>query len=152
VPELDKPGGGPLTGTLRQRMEEHRKNPMCASCHARLDPIGFGLENFDAVGRWRAKDGEAPIDSSGVLPGGIKFNGPAGLKAYLKGKRELFTRCLSEKMLTYALGRGLENYDRCNVDAIIKSVSKNDYRFSSLVLAVVESDPFRKRRGEGSTQ
>ncbi len=149
--ELDKPGAQ-LTGTLRQRLEEHRKNPMCASCHARMDPIGFGLENFDAVGKWRGKDGEAKIDASGQLPGGIKFDGPAGLKQYLKGKKELFTKCLSEKMLTYAMGRGLENYDRCNVDAIIKSVSKNDFKFSSLVMAVVESDPFRKRRGEGATQ
>jgi len=152
VPALDKPAGTPLVGTLRQRMEEHRKNPACASCHARMDPIGFGLENFDAVGRWRSKDGDAKIDASGALPGGIKFDGPAGLEKYLKGKKELFTRCLSEKMLTYAIGRGLENYDRCNVDAIIKSVSKNDYRFSSLVMAVVESDPFRKRRGEGLIQ
>lgn len=152
VPALDKPAGTPLVGTLRQRMVEHRKNPVCASCHARMDPIGFGLENFDAVGRWRAKDGDAAIDASGALPGGIKFDGPAGLKSYLKGKKELFARCLSEKMLTYAIGRGLENYDRCNVDAIIKSVSKNNYRFSSLVMAVVESDPFRKRRGEGTIQ
>jgi mono/diheme cytochrome c family protein len=146
--ELDKPGAQ-LTGTLRQRMEQHRKNPMCASCHARMDPIGFGLENFDAVGRWRQKDGDAKIDASGALPGGIKFDGPAGLEKYLKTKKELFTRCLSEKMLTYAIGRGLENYDRCNLDAIIKNVAKNNYQFSSLVLAVAESDPFRKRRGEG---
>lgn len=151
VPELDKPGG-PLKGTLRQRMEEHRKNPACAGCHARMDPIGFGLENFDAVGRWREKDGDAKIDASGSLPGGIKFDGPAGLERYLKSKKELFTRCLSEKMLTYGIGRGLENYDRCNVDAIIKNVAKNNYRFSSLVLAVTESDPFRKRRGEGPLQ
>ncbi len=151
IPELDKKGG-PLTGSLRQRMEEHRKNPTCASCHARMDPIGFGLENFDAVGRWRAKDGEFAIDASGTLPGGKSFNGPGQLKTILKGKKDLFVRCLSEKMLTYGLGRGLENYDRCTVDTIMKSVAKNNYRFSSLIAAVVESDPFRKRRGQGDTK
>ncbi|HXG11208.1 MAG TPA: DUF1592 domain-containing protein [Gemmataceae bacterium] len=148
VPELED--DKELTGSLRQRMEQHRVNPICASCHQRMDPLGFGLENFDGIGAWREKDGKFPIDPSGVLPGGEKFDGPAGLKAVLKAKKEDFCRCLAEKMLTYALGRGLEYYDKCAVDDIVAALVKNDYRFSSLVLAVVQSDPFQKRKaGQG---
>jgi mono/diheme cytochrome c family protein len=140
---------GPLTGTLRQRMEQHRKEPMCASCHARLDPIGFGLENYDPIGRWRTRDGDYPIDSSGELPGGKKFQGAAQLIAILKSKQTLFARSLTEKLLTYAIGRGLEPYDRCNVDEIARRLAGKGYRFSALVTEVVQSDPFRKRRGDG---
>jgi hypothetical protein len=152
VPQLADDKQVPLTGTLRQRMEQHRKNPSCATCHARLDPLGFGLENFDAVGRWRTRDGALPIDASGVLPGGEKFRGPAQLIAILKSKQSLFTRSLSEKMLTYALGRGLEPYDRRHVDEIARTVTANGYRFSSLITAVAQSDPFRMRRGDGGTK
>ncbi len=149
VTQLADDKKGPLVGTLRQRMEQHRKDPMCASCHARMDPIGFGLENFDAVGRWRTKDGGLPVDASGTLPGGQSFNGPAQLKAILKSKKGLFVRCLSGKMLTYALGRGLEPADTCVVDTIAKTVEKNNYRFSALITAIVQSAPFRQRRGDG---
>ncbi|MEW6161657.1 MAG: DUF1592 domain-containing protein, partial [Verrucomicrobiota bacterium] len=115
VPELKE--GKELTGTLRQRMEQHRDNPLCASCHARMDPIGFGFENFDAVGVWRELDGGAPIDPAGQLVSGERFQGPAELrKILLQAKRDEFVRSLSEKMLTYALGRGLEYYDKCAVD------------------------------------
>lgn len=148
VPQLPDDKREPLTGTLRQRMEQHRKNPACANCHAPMDPIGFGLENFDAVGAWRTRDGDMPVDASGTLPGGKNFNGPAELKAILRSKKDLFVRNLTEKLLTYALGRGLETYDRCHVDAIVKSVEKRDCRFSALVTAIVRSDPFRKRRGD----
>src|SRR5262249_24912435 len=151
VPLLADDKKGPLTGTLRQRMEEHRKNPLCASCHARMDPLGFGLENYDAIGAWRTQDGDLPVDASGTLPGSVSFRGPAQLKAILKGKKALFTHALSEKMLTYALGRGLEATDRCVVDKMAADVAKNDYRFSALVTAVVQSDPFRKRRGDGGS-
>jgi hypothetical protein len=140
---------GRLTGSLRERMEQHRKDPACASCHARMDPIGFGLENYDAVGAWRTREGEFPIDASGTLPDGRSFNGPAQLKQILKGKKQQFVRCLTEKLLTYALGRGLEYYDKCAVDDIVKAAAKNDYCFSTLVTGVVLSDPFRKRRGDG---
>jgi len=149
VPKLADDKKEPLTGTLRQRMEQHRKDPICASCHTTMDAIGFGMENFDPIGKWRAKDGDSPIDPSGTLPGGQKFAGPAQLKQILKGKKSQFVKCLSEKLMTYALGRGLQNYDTCKVTDIVATAAKNDYRFSSLVTAVVLSDPFRKRRGDG---
>jgi hypothetical protein len=138
-----------LKGTLRQRMEQHRANPSCATCHARMDPLGFGFENFDAVGAWRTHEGKNPIDPSGVLPGGQEFKGPAGLRAILVGKKGLFARCLAEKMLTYALGRGVERADRCFVEEIARNLAKEEYRFSALVLEVIRSDPFQKRRGGG---
>jgi mono/diheme cytochrome c family protein len=141
---------GPLTGTLRQRMEQHRANPNCAVCHQKLDPLGFGLENFDAVGRWRDRDGAYAIDSSGVLPGGQAFKGPAELKGILKGKADQFRRCLAEKLLTYALGRGLEYYDRRAVDQIVTATQRGRDTFSALTLAIVKSDPFQMRRGQGT--
>jgi mono/diheme cytochrome c family protein len=148
VAELPDDKKEPLKGTLRQRLEQHRSNPTCASCHSRLDPIGFGFENFDAVGAWRDKDGEFPVDSSGTLTDGKSFQGPAELAAILKTKKPLFTRSFSEKMLTYALGRGIEPADRCHVDEIAAAVAAKDYRFSALVTAIVQSDPFRLRRGD----
>jgi hypothetical protein len=150
VPELNESKEAVLTGTLRQRMEQHRANPGCASCHARMDPIGFGLENFDAIGGWREKDSGLPIDASGTLVTGESFTGPAGLRAILlKQKREEFIHCISEKVLTYALGRGLEYYDKCAEDQIAKNLAKDHYRFSSLIAEVVKSAPFQMRRGEG---
>jgi mono/diheme cytochrome c family protein len=137
-----------LEGTLRQRFEQHRKDPMCHSCHARMDPIGFGLENFDAIGGWRTKDGDSPVDSSGELSG-RRFSGPLQLIQILKGDKDEFERCLTEKMLTYALGRGLEPYDNCNVDAAAKRIAGKGHRFSALVSEVVMSEPFRMRRGDG---
>jgi hypothetical protein len=144
----DKPGAE-LVGTLRQRMEQHRANPSCANCHERMDPLGFGLENFDAIGAWRTLDGKDRVDASGVLPGGQSFKGPAELKTVLMARKDQFTRCLAEKVLTYALGRGIERTDHCTVDAIARDVAASDYRFSSLVLAVVHSEPFRKRMPQG---
>jgi hypothetical protein len=149
VPELkEAEKGKPLEGTLRQRMEQHRVNPNCAVCHTQMDAIGFGLENYDPVGAWRTKDGNSDIDPSGTLPGGLKFNSPAELKAILKARDGEFRRCLAEKLLTYALGRGLEYYDKCTVDTIVKNVSANQDRFSALVLEIVNSDAFQKRRGK----
>ncbi len=138
-----------LTGSLRKIMEQHRENPVCASCHQRMDPIGFAFENYDGIGAWRDKDGKFDIDSSGVLPDGKAFQGPDGLKALLKGKKEIFSRCLTEKMLTYGLGRGLEYYDRCAVDKILQALDKNDYRFTILLLEVVKSEPFQMRTATG---
>jgi hypothetical protein len=148
VPEL--PPTPELKGTLRQQMEQHRANPSCAVCHAKLDPLGFGLENFDGIGGWRDLDNKQKIDASGVLPDGAKFDGPAQLRSVLLGKSELFRRCLAEKMLTFGLGRGLEYYDKCAVDGIVKKVSAGGDRFSALVLAIVQSDPFQKRKGKRS--
>ncbi|HZT83317.1 MAG TPA: DUF1592 domain-containing protein, partial [Gemmataceae bacterium] len=138
--------GGELKGTLRQRMEQHRANPNCAVCHQKMDPLGFGFENFDGIGSWRTKEGKFDIDPSGVLPGGEKFNGPAELKAVLKKMDGQFRRCLTEKMLTYALGRGLEYYDKCVVDDISAQVAKDNNKLSRLVIEVVRSDPFQMRR------
>jgi hypothetical protein len=134
--------------TVRQQLEQHRANPDCAGCHARMDPIGFGFENFNAIGRFRDKDGDLPIDAAGELPGGQKFNGPDELKIILKNKKELFSRNLTEKMLIYAAGRGLDFYDRRSVDGILAELQKNDNRFHSLITAIVQSDPFRMRRGK----
>lgn len=147
VPELKEDEKAVQSGSLRQRMEQHRANPTCAACHQRMDPLGFGLENFDAVGAWRARDGNVPVDATGILPGGQSFQGPRELKAILKSRKDAFARCLTEKLLTYALGRGLEYYDRKAVDRIAGAVAKSDYRFSALVLEIVKSDPFQKRRG-----
>lgn len=149
VPELEKDGKAVNAGTLRQQMEAHRANPACANCHAKMDGLGFGLENFDAIGGYRTKDGDAAIDSSGELPGNVKFTGPAELKKVLLSKKDQFAKCLTEKMLTYALGRGLEFYDRRAVDGITAAVAKGDYKFSALVTEIVKSDPFRMRRGKG---
>lgn len=146
VPNLDVSAVGSAT-SLRQQLEEHRKNPTCASCHSRMDPLGFGLENFDAIGGWRKNDGTIAIDSSGSLPDGRSFRGPEGLKTVLKADREAFVQCLSTKLLTYALGRGLERYDRPTVKEISKRIASNDYRFSSLALEIVTSRPFQMRKG-----
>jgi hypothetical protein len=147
VPELADDKNAILSGTLRQRMEQHRSNPSCANCHSRLDPPGFGLENYDAVGAWRDKEGSLAIDASGKLPGGGSFRGPAELKAILKNHKREFTRCLTEKLLTYALGRGLEDFDSGTVDRITDAVAAGQYKFGRLVLEIVKSDPFLKRRG-----
>jgi hypothetical protein len=137
-----------LTGTLRQRMEQHRTNPLCASCHQQMDAIGFGLENFDPIGAWRTADTEGKIDPSGTLPGGRSFEGPAGLKKVLKGQDEQFVKSFTERLLTYALGRGVERYDRCNLDAMARRIEANNYRFTMVIHEIVKSDAFRMRRGD----
>ena len=146
VPNLDESKIG-STLTVRQQLEEHRKNPSCAACHARLDPLGFGLEKFNAIGEWRTMDGKLPIDDSGLLPDGRKFNGPGELRAILRTDRNAFAQGLTEKLLTYGLGRGLERYDKPAVKKIAAAVAANDFRFSSLVLEIVNSLPFQQRRG-----
>ena len=148
VPELPEGNKGELVGSLRQRMEQHRANPTCASCHEKMDPIGFGMENYDGIGKWRTLDGTHPIDPTGVMPSGESFKTPAQLKAMLLDRKTEFSRNLAEKLLTYALGRGLEYYDKCAVDEIVASLQKNDYKFSAMVLAIAKSDPFTKRRGK----
>jgi mono/diheme cytochrome c family protein len=147
VPELEEDSKAVLTGSLRQRMEKHRENPSCAVCHQKFDPLGFALENFDGVGAFRQYDGKFKIDPAGELPDGSKFSGPEELRKVLLAKADLFRKNIAEKMLTYALGRGLEYYDRCATDDIVKALKKGDDRFSALMIAVVQSDPFQKRRG-----
>jgi mono/diheme cytochrome c family protein len=147
TPRLDeaKVGGD---ASLRKQLEAHRVNATCAACHSKMDPLGFSLENFDAIGAWRKDDGKWPIDNSGVLPDGRSFAGPDGLKTVLRSDREAFAECVTHKMLTYALGRGLERYDNRTVKAIAGRLEASDYRFSALVLEIVESLPFQRRRGE----
>jgi hypothetical protein len=131
--------------SLRERMDLHRKKPDCFSCHSRMDPIGFGMENFDAVGRWRSQEGGAKVDATGVLPDGTKFSGPAELRAVLMKNKHPFAETLTEKLLTYALGRGLDLNDRCIVEEVAQDAAANGYRFSRIVTGIVTSDPFRKR-------
>jgi mono/diheme cytochrome c family protein len=150
VEELKDDKEAVLSGSLRQRMEQHRANPNCATCHQRMDPLGFGFENFDAIGGWRTKEGKHAIDPSGTLPNGQSFKGPVELRAILKTRQQAFARCLAEKLLTYALGRGVERYDRCTLDDIVKSADKDNFKFSRLVIDIAKSDPFQKRRGKGS--
>lgn len=147
VPELPSEKQDIANLSLRQRLEIHRRNPSCANCHAKMDPIGFALENFNAVGAFRAKDGTLEIDATGEFPDGTKFTGPAELKSLVLERRDEFTRCLTEKLLTYALGRGLEYYDRPTVEHIVKSLPATNYKFSSLVVGIANSDAFRQRRG-----
>jgi mono/diheme cytochrome c family protein len=138
-----------LVASLRERLEKHRTDPTCAACHSRMDPLGFGLENYDAVGAWRTHDGEFAIDASGALPNGQSFDGPAALKQVLMTDREAYLRTVTTKMLTFALGRGVERYDRPSVDSMVRDLEQNEYRFSTLILGIVKSLPFQKRRNEG---
>jgi len=131
---------------VRERLAVHRENAACARCHAPIDPVGFSLENFDAVGRWRTLDAGVPVDASGGLPDGSRFSGPAGLEDALLRRPELFARTLTEKLLTYALGRGVEVSDAPAVRKIVRDSATNDYRFTSLVLGIVHSTPFQMRR------
>ncbi|QDU40053.1 Planctomycete cytochrome C [Maioricimonas rarisocia] len=152
VPELSEDEDATSGKTLRERLLAHRANPTCASCHDRLDPLGFGLENFDAIGRWRTTDNEQPIDASGALPGGLTFNGPDELKQVLLQRKDETMRHLTTKMLAFALGRGLVNEDYCTVDQIMERLAANEYRAQELLLGIVESVPFRQRRGRDHKQ
>jgi hypothetical protein len=134
--------------TMREAMVQHRANPACASCHARMDPIGFALDNFDAVGRWRTvgENGQ-PIDPSGTLPDGTVFAGVVGLRESLLRRPQHFVSTIAENLLTYSLGRSLEYYDAAVVRSLVREAARDDYRLSSLVLGVVKSTPFQMRRG-----
>jgi len=145
VPELADNNGEKLVGTLRQRMEQHRSDPACASCHKLMDPLGFGLENYDAVGAWRERDGETAVDAGGELPDGRRFSGPAALRTILAARKDEFRRCLIEKLLTYGLGRGLEYYDACMVERIAAASAAQGDRFSVIVAEIVKSPAFRQR-------
>ena len=151
VPDLPTDEKAVQAASLRQRMEQHRANPDCAVCHNKMDPLGFALENFNAIGAWRNLDGNFPIDSSGTLPDGRSFNGPEELKRILKSE-QTFIRSLTEKMLTFALGRGLEHYDRCVVDQVGKALAKTEYKFSTLVTEIARSEPFQMRKIDGAPQ
>ena len=130
---------------MRERLKQHRANAACASCHELMDPVGFALENFDAVGRWRETEAGKPIDAAGGLPDGSEFAGVAGLEQALLDRPELFVRTLTEKLLTFALGRGVEHYDAPAVRKIVRDARDDDYRFSRLILGIVHSTPFQMR-------
>ncbi len=149
IPALPEPGEGGRTKSVRVLLEEHRKNPSCSACHAAMDPLGFALENFDAVGAWRSTtgDGEA-LDVSGVMPNGQRFEGLNGLRELLVNRRQLFVTTLTEKLLAYGLGRALEYYDQPTVRQIITNASRDDYRWSAIISGIVHSAPFQMRRAQ----
>ena len=134
------------TATVREMLDQHRANPACASCHARMDPLGFSLENFDALGQWRTTDGAAAIDASGVLLDGTKVSGPAALRGALLGKKEQFVKAVTGKLLMYAVGREMDYHDAPAVRAIMRNAATDDYRWSSMILAIVKSTPFQMRQ------
>jgi hypothetical protein len=148
VGDLKTTNGSGAILSMRERLAQHRANPACASCHNMMDPLGLALENYDAVGRWRTRgESSQPIDASAVLPDGTKIEGPRGLKNAILARSDRFLATLTERLLTYALGRRLEYYDAPAVRAIVRDAERNDYRFSSaLVLGVVQSTPFQMRR------
>jgi Protein of unknown function (DUF1588)/Protein of unknown function (DUF1592)/Protein of unknown function (DUF1585)/Protein of unknown function (DUF1587)/Protein of unknown function (DUF1595) len=150
VPSLEEHQGA-QPATMRERLAQHRANPVCAGCHSRIDPIGFALENYDALGQWRTEEAGKPIDNSGELPDGTKFAGPDELRAVLLTKKDLFLRNLTSRMLGYALGRGLTPKDSCSVDAILTDLAANGYKSQSLVESIVMSPPFRYQAGAAVT-
>ena len=146
VPDLQEKNEDGRVLSMRERMEQHRSNPVCASCHAQMDPLGLALEPFNAVGEPRTRsESDGPIDASGVMPDGTAFDGPTGLRSLLVADSERFVHTAIEKLLTYALGRGLEHYDAPAVRAILRDAAREDYAFSSIGLGVVRSVPFRMR-------
>jgi hypothetical protein len=150
VPALEENVAGKGPRSVRERLEEHRRNPVCANCHRVMDPLGFALENFDAVGAWRTTDAGSKVDSSGLLADGTQVSGPVELREALLGRPEVFVGTMSEKLLTYALGRGVEFGDMPFLRQIVRQSRSDDYRFSSLVLNIVKSVPFQMRRASAS--
>jgi hypothetical protein len=146
VPALKENTGAGKTVSMRARLQEHRANPACSGCHQLMDPAGFSLENYDAVGRWRASEGSTPIDASGSLPDGSKFEGVSGLERALLSRPQVFATTFTEKLLTYALGRGVEYYDAPAVRKIVRQSEAQDFRFSSFILGIAASTPFQMRR------
>jgi hypothetical protein len=148
VPALKERDAVSNAGSMRERMAEHRANPACAGCHSLMDPVGFSLENYDAVGRWRSADDGKPIDASGGLPDGSKFDGVAGLEKALLARPEVFAGTFTEKLLTFGLGRGVETYDAPAVRAVVRGAAARDYKFSAFILGIVNSTPFQMRRSQ----
>ena len=147
VPALDETTDDGRPRSMREAMEQHRANPVCASCHAQMDPLGFALENFDAIGRWRdLSESRTPIDATGTLPDGRQFEGPTGLRAELLRSPDQFMHTITEKLLTYALGRAVEHFDAPTIREIVQNAERDDYRFMSIVLGIVNSTPFQLRK------
>ena len=152
VPELEESASSVSSESLRQRLELHRQNVACAQCHDRIDPLGFGLENYGVLGRWRDKYEGHTVDARGALPEGTTFNGPAELKLALLGRKDQFVRHLTKKMLGYALGRGLTYYDYCAVNSIVDKLRANDYKSHHLLFGIIQSVPFRFKAGIASSE
>jgi hypothetical protein len=148
---LDEQAGEKEPTSLRERLELHRQQQTCAACHDRMDPLGFGLENYDVLGRWREEEAGQPIDVRGQLPDGTEFDGPRQLKQALLARKTQFVRHLTAKMLGYALGRGLSNEDYGTVDDIVDRLEANGYSSHTLVLGIVRSVPFRYKSGTDPT-
>jgi hypothetical protein len=149
VPPFPETEEGSAPRSVRAKMEQHRKNPACASCHNRIDPLGFALENFNGVGKWRDTDANAPIDASGAFPNGTTFNGPAEFRAALLEKnRHAFLGTLTEKLVTYALGRGVTHTDMPTIRKILRKAGEDNYRWSSLILNIIRTDVFQMRRAD----
>jgi len=144
VPDLED-NAVAATLSVRERLKQHRANAVCASCHDLMDPVGFALENYDAVGRWRAMEAGKPIDATGGFPGGGEFEGVAGLERALLDRPVLFVRTLTEKLLTFGLGRGVEHYDAPAIRKIVHDAQADNYRVSQLILGIVRSTPFQMR-------
>jgi hypothetical protein len=145
VPALKTSAESGKPSSLRERMEAHRANPYCASCHKVMDPLGFALENFDAVGQWRDTDEGARVDPSGMMYDGTKVSSPADLRKMLAARPEVFLGVFTQKLMTYALGRGVEYYDMPTIRAILRDAGKNDYKFSSILMGVIKSAPFQMK-------
>jgi hypothetical protein len=145
VPALQERGEGGKLASVRERLETHRNNPACSGCHSVMDPLGFALENFDPIGRWRTEDAGTPVDASGALPSGAAFQGMPGLRTLLLQQRDQFVTNVTEKLLAYALGRGIEYYDLPSVRRIARGAAPQDYRWSSIILGIVNSGPFQMR-------
>jgi hypothetical protein len=148
VPALQERGEGGKVASVRERLEMHRSNPACSGCHSVMDPLGFALENFDPVGRWRTHDAGTPVDASGALPSGAKFEGVAGLRELLLQQREQFATNVTDRLMAYALGRTVEYYDLPSIRRIARAAAPDDYRWSSIILGIVKSAPFQMRRSE----
>jgi len=148
VPALKEDHAVGKTVSMRDRMSAHRGNPACSGCHQLMDPIGFAMENYDAIGRWRIAEQGTPVDASGGLPDGSNFDGIDGLQAALLRRPEVFAGTLTEKLMTYALGRGVETYDAPAVRAVLRSARASGYRFSSIIIGIVNSTPFQMRAAQ----
>jgi len=145
IPALTEVKNG-KTMTVREQMEAHRSSPVCASCHTKMDPFGFSLENYDAIGAWRGTDAGKLLDVSAVLPDGTKFDGPSGLQNVLMSRKDQFVEAFTERLMTYALGRGVEAYDMPAVRIVRDAAVKDNYRMQTLIMAIVQSTPFVMRR------
>ncbi|HXH24374.1 MAG TPA: DUF1592 domain-containing protein, partial [Vicinamibacterales bacterium] len=153
VPDLEESAAKDRPTTVREQLERHRANPACASCHRNIDPVGFALENFDAVGQWRTTTREGlPIDAAGMLADGTKVDGPAALRAALRARPEVFVGTVTEKLLTYALGRGLEPRDMPVVRRIVRDAAARDYSLQSIIVGIVKSVPFQMRTSQGTKE